>query len=318
MMTGLSRYTGKRLLQLIPVLFGVTLLVYALMYFSPGDPAQKKLTAGGVAVSQEVLDAARENMGISQSFPAQYGRWLLGALRGDLGTSYKDGLPVIQKLGKGLKNTLILSLTSFLVSVVLAIPLGIYAALRKDKMADRMIRLLGFAGNSMPSFLIAVLLMYFFCIKMKTFPVVAHESAAGLFLPIITLALPITGRVLRQVRAEILGELKHPYVWGARARGIREHFIIFGNVLHNVMPAILTVLGLEIGSLMTGSVVVETIFMWPGVGKLMMDSITARDYPVIQGIVIMMAVVYVLVNLAADIGCRILDPRIQGEEEQNG
>lgn len=170
----------------------------------------------------------------------------------------------------------------------------------------------------MPSFLIAVLLMYFFCIKMKTFPVVAHESAAGLFLPIITLALPITGRVLRQVRAEILGELKHPYVWGARARGIREHFIIFGNVLHNVMPAILTVLGLEIGSLMTGSVVVETIFMWPGVGKLMMDSITARDYPVIQGIVIMMAVVYVLVNLAADIGCRILDPRIQGEEEQNG
>ena len=301
---------------MILILFGVTFLVFGLMYISPGDPAQKKLTAGGIAVSEDVLEETREEMGLNRPFLVQYGDWLGKALRGDLGTSFKDGIPVGEKLLKGIKYTAILSVSSFLLAVLVSIPLGIYSAVRQNRFGDYLIRFLSFIGNSLPNFLISVLLMYFFCIKFKIFPIIAEQSLKGLFLPALTLAVPMMSRFIRQIRAEVLEQLHQPYVSGARARGVKERFILFGNVLHNSMIPIVTVLGLSVGSLMAGSVVVETIFIWPGLGKLAMDSITARDYPVVQGFVILMAVIYVLVNLITDLSYHRLDPRVNEEWEE--
>ena len=301
---------------MILILFGVTFLVFGLMYISPGDPAQKKLTAGGIAVSEDVLEETREEMGLNRPFLVQYGDWLGKALRGDLGTSFKDGIPVGEKLLKGIKYTAILSVSSILLAVLVSIPLGIYSAVRQNRFGDYLIRFLSFIGNSLPNFLISVLLMYFFCIKFKIFPIIAEQSLKGLFLPALTLAVPMMSQFIRQIRAEVLEQLHQPYVSGARARGVKERFILFGNVLHNSMIPIVTVLGLSVGSLMAGSVVVETIFMWPGLGKLAMDSITARDYPVVQGFVILMAVIYVLVNLITDLSYHRLDPRVNEEWEE--
>ncbi|QNM08355.1 ABC transporter permease [Wansuia hejianensis] len=312
----MRKYVIKRILQLILILFGVTFLVFGLMYISPGDPAQKKLTAGGIAVSEDVLEETREEMGLNRPFLVQYGDWLGKALRGDLGTSFKDGIPVGEKLLKGIKYTAILSVSSFLLAVLVSIPLGIYSAVRQNRFGDYLIRFLSFIGNSLPNFLISVLLMYFFCIKFKIFPIIAEQSLKGLFLPALTLAVPMMSQFIRQIRAEVLEQLHQPYVSGARARGVKERFILFGNVLHNSMIPIVTVLGLSVGSLMAGSVVVETIFMWPGLGKLAMDSITARDYPVVQGFVILMAVIYVLVNLITDLSYHRLDPRVNEEWEE--
>ncbi|MEA4965035.1 MAG: nickel ABC transporter permease [Oscillospiraceae bacterium] len=311
----MGRTIGKRLLQLIPVLLGLTLLVYGLMYLSPGDPATKKLQAQGVAVSEETLEAAREEMGLNRPFFVQYGDWLLGVLHGDLGTSYRDGLSVSAKLWKGMKNTLVLTLASLLLSVIVSVPLGVMTAIRQNKAGDYIIRFLSFVGNAMPNFLISVLLMYFLCIKIKAFPVIAKGTLQGLFLPTLALSIPMMSRFVRQIRAEVLEELGKPYVAGTRARGVKERYVLYQNVLHNTLSSIITIVGLSVGTLLGGSVVIETIFMWPGIGKLAMDSITARDYPVIQGFVIWMAVIFVGINLLTDLAYCKLDPRVGGLED---
>ncbi len=305
----------KRLVQLIGILLGISFLAFLLLYISPGDPAQKKLTARGVAVTEDVLEQTRKDMGIDRPFLVQYGEWLVKALGGNLGESYSDGLPVAEKLGKGLKNTGLLSGIALAMAVLVSVPLGICGAVRQGGPGDRLICILGMLGNSMPNFLVSVLLMYFFCIRIRAFPVMAGQSAKGLFLPALTLAIPLASQFVRQVRAEVLEQLRQPYVKGAMARGVKGRFILFGNVLHNAMISIGTIFGLSLGSLMAGSVVVENIFLWPGVGKLVMDAITARDYPVVQGFVLVMAVIYTLVNLSTDLASQQLDPRIGREQE---
>ncbi|MBO4383409.1 MAG: ABC transporter permease, partial [Clostridia bacterium] len=190
---------------------------------------------------------------------------------------------------------------------------GILSAVYKGSFWDHLFRLLSFIGNSLPNFLISILLMYFLCIKVNLFPVIASGSVQGLLLPTLALAIPMASRFVRQIRAEVLEEIGHDYVTGLAARGVKSSWILFRNVLRNALSSILTIIGLAIGGLMGGSVVVETIFPWPGVGKLAMDSITARDYPVIQGFVLIMAFVYVLVNLLTDLCHHWLDPRVELE-----
>ena len=280
------------------------------MYISPGDPALKKLNAQGISVSEETLEAAREELGLNEPFLVRYAQWLGSALTGDLGTSYKDGLPVTGKLLHALRYTLILSAGSLAVSLMIALPLAVITAVKRGGILDNTVRFLSFVGNSLPNFLISVLLMYFFCVKTRLLPVIAGESIKGLIMPCLALAIPMCSRFIRQFRAEILGQLGRDYVSGARARGVKSSVILFKNVLHNAMIPILTVIALSVGTLLGGSVVVETIFRWPGLGKLVMDAITARDYPVVQGFVIFTSCVYVLINLAADICYRRLDPRI--------
>ncbi|MCD7765321.1 MAG: ABC transporter permease [Lachnospiraceae bacterium] len=310
----MAKYIGKRLLQMIPVLLGLTFLTFLLLYLSPGDPAEKKLKAQGVAVSDEIVEQVREEMGLNRPFLVQYADWLVSALHGDLGTSYKDERPVAEKLTDGMGNTLILSLASLFLALIVSVPLALYTAVRKNRFSDYLIRFLSFIGNSVPSFLLSVLLIYFFCIRLKWFPVIAKGTVQWLFLPTLALAIPLISRFIRQFRAEFLEQLSQEYVIGARVRGVKEHLILFCNVLHNSMMPILTIVGLSVGTLMGGSVVIETIFMWPGLGKLVMDSITARDYPVIQGFVILMAVLYVGINLVIDICYRVFDPRMRDAE----
>lgn len=306
----LTNYVGKRLLQLIPIILGLTFLVFTLLYIAPGDPAQRKLTAQGVAVSEQVLEQTREEMGLNRPFLVRYGDWLLGVLRGDFGASYKDGMPVLPKLVRCMGNTLVLAVGSLLLALVVSVPLGVLTAARRGEVIDRLIRLLTFVGNAMPNFLVSVLLMYYLCIKVNLFPVIARGTVQGLFLPALALAIPMASRFIRQIRAEVLEELGKPYVAGALARGVAMRTVLVHDVLRNTLSGVLTIVGLSVGTLMGGSVVVETIFRWPGVGQLVMDAISARDFPVIQGFVLFMAVIYVVVNLLTDLSYRALDPRV--------
>lgn len=310
----MTKYIGKRLLSLIPILLGITFLTFLLLYIAPGDPAQKRLTSNsGIAVTQEQIDNMREEMGLNRPFLVQYGSWLGKALTGDLGTSYKDSMPVSSKLAPAFNRTLQLAVTSLLVALLVSIPTGILSAVYQGSFWDHLFRLLSFIGNSLPNFLLSILLMYFFCIQVNLFPVIATGSVQGLFLPTLALALPMASRFVRQIRAEVLEELGKDYVTGLTARGVKSSRVLFRNVLRNAMSSILTIVGISVGTLMGGSVVVETIFSWPGVGKLAMDSITYRDYPVIQGFVLIMALVYVLINLLTDLAHHWLDPRVELE-----
>ena len=307
----MGKYIGKRLLQMIPLLLGITFLVFLLLYIAPGDPAAKRLTSQGMAVTQEAIDHLREPVGRNRPFRVQYGDWLWNTLHLNLGDSYRDGLPVVQKLGNCIGNTVVLAVSSLLLSVLVAVPLGVLSAVRQDSVLDHVVRMLTFVGNSMPNFLISILLMYFLCIKLDLFPVIASGSVQGLAMPTIALAIPMMSRFIRQIRAEVLEEMGKDYVTGMAARGVKNNWILFRNVLHNTLPALITIVGLSIGTLMGGSVVIESIFSWPGLGKLVMDSITARDYPTIQGFVLLIAVIYVVINLLTDISYHLIDHRVE-------
>ena len=309
----MAKYIVKRLIHLIGIMIAVSFLTFLLMYLSPGDAAAKKLNAQGVAVSEEIIEKTRESMGLNRPFLVQYGDWALHALQGDLGESYKDGFPVSGKLVKGLRYTAILALTSMALALVVALPLSILTALKKDTLLDDITRLFSFIGNSLPNFLISVLLMYFLCVRAHLLPLVANESIKGLLMPCLALSIPICGRFIRQFRAEFLEQLGKPYVSGAMLRGVKRRYVL-KNVLHNSSISILTIVGLSIGTLFGGSVVIETIFRWPGLGKLAMDAITNRDYPVIQGFVLFTSTVYVVINLLIDICYSWVDPRLRKME----
>lgn len=307
----MKRYVWGRLLQLIPVLFGVTFLTFALLSLTPGDPAQKKLSAQGIAVTKDVLIETRKEMGLDRPWTLRYVSWLSDLLHGDLGNSYKDGTPVAGKLLKAMKYTGVLAISAFLLALVISLPLGIYCGVKKAGFIDRMIQLFCLAGNAVPGFVLAVLLIYLFCIRLKVFPIIAKGTVQGLFLPTLTLGLPLASRLTRQVRASVLNQIEMEFVDGAKARGVLKSYILMFHVLRNAMISILTVFGLSIGTLLGGSVVIENIFMWPGMGKVAMDSITARDYPVVQGFVLVMALIYVIINLLVDISYHLLDPRLE-------
>lgn len=308
----MAKYIGKRLLRLAGTMLAVSFLTFLLMYLAPGDAAAKKLGAQGIAVSEEVLEATRESMGLNRPFLVQYGDWALRALHGDLGESFKDGFPVAGKLLKGLRNTAILTASSLALALLAALPLSMAAALKKDSVLDDVTRFFSFIGNSLPNFLISVLLMYFLCVRAKLLSVTANESVKGLLMPCLALSIPVCGRFIRQFRAEFLEQLGRPYVSGALTRGVKQRYVL-QSVLHNASVSILTIVGLSVGTLLGGSVVIETIFRWPGMGKLAMDAITNRDYPVIQGFVLFTSTVYVLVNLLVDLCYRWIDPRLRGE-----
>ena len=309
----MGKYILKRLVQLVWILIAVSLLTFLLLYLTPGDAASKKLSAQGVAVSEEVLERAREEMGLNRPFVVQFGDWAWHALRGDLGESYKDAQPVGAKLAAGLRRTLVLALSALALALIVALPLSILTALKRDGVLDYVVRFLSFIGNSLPNFLLSVILMYVFCLRLRLLPVVAEQSLRGLLLPALALAIPLCGRFLRQFRAELLEQLGQPYVAGARARGVKARYVLFSGVLRGAMIPILTIVGLSVGTLLGGSVVIETVFRWPGLGKLAMDAISARDIPVVQGFVLLSAVIYTGVNLLTDLAYHWADPRVRQE-----
>lgn len=305
------RYILKRLLQLVVVLLGVTFLTFMITQATPSDAAEMKYVSMGMIPSTELLEKTREEMGLNDPVLIQYGRWLGNVLHGDLGESSKFGESVWTQMTRKLPMTLKLAGVSLIVVIVFSFPLGILSAVKKNKVADYMIRFLSFFGVSMPNFWLALLLMYIFAVRLGWFKVVSTNSVQGMILPVATLTIPMISSYARQIRAALLEELNANYVIGARARGIPERRIIWGHVLPNAILPIVTLLGLSVGHLLGGAAIIETIFSWQGIGNMVVEAIRVRDYPLIQGYVIWMAIIYVTVNLIVDIAYRLLDPQIR-------
>ena len=308
----MRKYVIRRLLQLIPILIGITFLSFGMMRLAGGDAVTYMYENAGTAVSQEIIDAARAEYGLDKPFLVQYAAWLGGMLTGDMGESYVSHKDVFDTFVSKLPAPMLLTLSSIILTVLIAVPLGILSAVKHNRWVDYVIRFLSFIGNSMPNFFAALVLMYFLSIRLQIFPVITTDNLAlSLVLPTLTLALSMASKYTRQVRATVLEELNKDYVTGARARGVRGSVIIWKSVMKSSMLTIITLLALSIGSLLGGTAIVENIFMWDGVGKLAVDSITMRDYPMIQAYVAWMAMIYVLVNLVTDIIYHFLDPRVR-------
>lgn len=282
------------------------------MMRAAGSDAITELYGDKGAVSQEIIDAKRAELGLDKPFLVQYLAWVGGMMRGDMGVSYISGKDVFQTFISKLPATLLLTALSIAMTVVISIPLGVLTAVRHDKLTDYVLRFFSFVGNSLPNFFVALLLMQIFSIKLRILPVISKGlSIQGAMLPTLTLAIAMSAKYMRQVRAAVLEELNKDYVIGAKARGVRSSVILWKSVLKSSMLTIITLLALSIGSLLGGTAIIESIFMWDGVGKLAVDAITMRDYPMIQAYVVWMAIIYVLVNLITDLLYHALDPRIR-------
>lgn len=313
----MKKYIVRRFLQLIPILIGITLLSFLLMHTAAADAIDVMEANTGGVLSEEAKEQARRELGLDRPLLVQYAVWLQNVLSGDMGKSYVSGEPVYSAFVSKLPATIYLTLTSIFVTVLISVPLGILAAVRQNRFVDYLIRFLSFIGNSLPNFFVSLLLIYFFALKLGWFPVMGNSQGwKSVILPTLTLVLSMASKYTRQVRAAVLEEMDKDYVLGARARGIREKRILYFSVLKASMLTIVTLLTLSVGSLLGGTAIVESIFMWDGVGKMAVDAITMRDYPVIQAYVIWMAVIYVLINLVTDVIYHYLDPRIRlGQED---
>lgn len=308
----MKAYIGHRLLQLIPIVLGITFLSFALMQSVAGDAVDALYDNAAGGASEQIKAEKRAELGLDKPFLVQFANWLKGIVRGDMGISYISGKQVLSTFMAKLPATLLLMVTSILLTVIVSIPLGILAAVKRNRSIDYLIRALSFAGNSMPGFFTSLLLIYVFSLKLGLLPVMGNNAGwKSIVLPTMTLAIAMSSKYIRQVRVTVLEELGKDYVMGARARGVREPVILFASVLKTAMLTIITLLSLSIGSLLGGTAIIETIFMWDGVGKLAVDSILMRDYPMIQAYVIWMALIYVAVNLITDLLYHYLDPRIR-------
>lgn len=306
------KYILKRLVQLIPIVFGITFLSFGMMHLAGGDAVTYMYENAGAVVSQDIIDAQKAEYGLDKPFVVQYGKWLSGMVTGDMGKSYVSKRDVYDTFVGKLPKTIILTVVSLLITLSVSIPLGIFAAVKQNKWLDYLIRFPSFVGNSMPNFFTAMVLIYFLCVKLHLLPVISDSATSkSIILPALTLAVSMAAKYTRQIRATVLEEIGKDYVIGAKARGVRGYIIILKNVMKSSMLTIITLIALSVGSLLGGTTIVESIFMWDGVGKLAVDAITMRDYPIIQAYVAWMAVIYVVVNLVTDIIYHFLDPRVR-------
>ncbi|MBD7911210.1 MULTISPECIES: nickel ABC transporter permease [Clostridium] len=310
----LRKYIIHRLIYVIPVLFGITFLTFALTYLSPGDPAELMLSATGNTPSQELIQQVREGLGLNKPFFVQYLNWLASVFSGDFGISYKYSKPVLDLILGALPATFKLAGLTMLMTVIVALPLGILSALYRNRLLDNVIRGISFLGISLPAPWIAIILMYIFALKFKLLPVMGSTNWTSIILPSASMTILMASRYVRQVRVYILEEISQDYVIGARARGVRDRSVLLRHVLRTTLSPIITQLGLSFGVLLGGAVIIETIFSWPGVGKLAIEAIFTRDYPLIQGYVVWMTIIYMLINMLVDISYYILDPRMRLEK----
>jgi ABC-type dipeptide/oligopeptide/nickel transport system permease component len=304
----LKRFLLRRLVLTVPVLFGVATLVFALVHLVPGDPAQAML---GDSASPEEVASLRTRLGLDRPLHVQYGTFLRGAVRGDLGTSLRTNQTVAAAIAERMPATVELAVAAIGLAVLIAVPLGILAAARAGTSLDRAATTLALIGISVPNFWLGPLLAIVFSVGLGWLPVSGRGTAAHLVLPALTLAAPLGAVLARMTRASVVEELREPYVLAARSRGVSRTRAVLRHALPNSLIPIVTVLGLQFGALLTGAVITETIFAWPGVGRLLIQSITFRDYPLVQGCVLLIAATYVSMNLVTDLIYGVLDPRIR-------
>ncbi len=306
----MTRFLIRRLILTVPVLLGVATLVFSLIHLVPGDPAQAML---GEAAAPEDVAELRHRLGLDRPLYAQYVSFLGGALRGDLGSSLRTNEPVVRSIAERLPATFELAFASMLVAILISVPLGIIAAVRSGSAVDYAATTLALLGISMPNFWLGPLLAIVFSIALGWFPVSGRGTLAHLVLPAITLGAPLAAVLARMTRASLIEELRELYVLAARARGVSKARSVLRHAFRNSLIPVVTVLGLQFGSVLTGAVITETIFAWPGVGRLLVQSISFRDYPLVQGCILLIAVTYVSMNLLVDVVYGLLDPRIRFE-----
>jgi len=304
------RYLVRRLLLTIPVLLGVATLVFALIHLVPGDPAQSML---GEGASQEDVANLRHSLGLDRPLVAQYRSFLGGAIRGDLGSSFRYGTPVTREIRDRLFRTMELALAAMAVAILIALPLGILAAVFRGTAVDYAAMTVALAGISMPNFWLGPLLAILFAVKLGWLPVAGTGSLAPLVLPAVTLGAALAAILARMTRASVLEELRELYVLAARARGLSRARAVLRHAFRNSLIPVVTIIGLQFGAVLTGTIITETIFAWPGVGRLLVQAINFRDYPLVQGCILFISVTYVLMNLVTDLTYGLLDPRIRYE-----
>jgi peptide/nickel transport system permease protein len=303
-----KRYLFQRLLLFLPTLLGAVTLVFALIHMVPGDPVEAMLGETARPVDKETL---RRELGLDQPLSRQYLHFLAGLAQGDLGRSLYRQSAVMELISKRLPATLELSLAALGVAIALAFFLGIIAAARRDSWVDRLSMLFSMLGLAMPNFWLGPLLMILFSIELGWLPVSGRGGPAHLILPALTLGMAMAAILTRMVRSGLLETIHEDYIRTARAKGLSERTVWLKHALRNSLLSVITVIGLQFGSLLAGSIITESIFSWPGLGRLTIEAIQTRDYPLVQGCVLAIAVSYLLVNLMTDLLYRLVDPRIR-------
>ena len=308
-------YLFRRLLTLPPLLVGISLVSFLLLYFAPGDAAEITLLRqnNGVNPSREAVAALRQELGLDAPLPLQYARWLTRSLRGDLGTSYRSGNSISAELARRLPATALLASASLTLAVLVGLPLGLLAAIRPGSWLDVISRLVALVGAAVPSYALALVLMLVFAVRLDWLPATGYGFPANMVLPALALSFGVLAQLMRLTRASMLETLGQDYLRTARAKGLGERVVVCRHALKNALLPVLTVIGTSTGNLLGGAVIIETIFGWPGVGQFVVVGIIQRDYPVVQGFVLYLALVFLSVNLLVDLAYRWVDPRLHFE-----
>ncbi|ABR48223.1 binding-protein-dependent transport systems inner membrane component [Alkaliphilus metalliredigens QYMF] len=301
-------YIAKRLLQAIPVIFLVTVITFSLIHLMPGDPA---IMRAGEGASIEQVEAIREAMGLNEPIHQQYLSWVTGLLQGDLGYSLQDGRPVFSTLIQRLPATLYLVMASFVVSIAIGVPIGILSAVKQNTFIDSFARGFALLGISLPSFWFALMMMLLFSYKLQWLPASGSGTLAHLIMPSLALGMASAGLITRMTRSAMLEVLKQDYIRTARSKGLRAQIVIYKHALKNALLPVVTVIGLQLGYRLGGSVIVETVFAYPGIGRFAYNRLLARDFPMIMGNLFIFAMIFIIVNIITDIIYGFLEPRIR-------
>lgn len=303
------RYLQKRLLLAIPTIVLTSMVVFLMLYLIPGDPASIYL--GENKATPERLAEMRQIMGLDRPLYVQYGDFVAKALRGDLGRSLQTGQPVTKEIRDRLPNTVKLAVAAMVLAIVVGVALGIVSGLNRNSWLDTAAMSIALVGVSVPIFWLALLLIMLFAVRLQWFPATSQPGLKGLVLPAVSLALLSAATLARLVRSSILEVLQQEYLTTARAKGLRNTAVVLRHAIPNALIPVITVMGLQFGSLLSGAVITETVFARPGLGKLVVDSIQSKDFPVVQGVILVLATIYVLINLLVDVSYALIDPRIR-------
>ncbi|MGL5820142.1 MAG: nickel ABC transporter permease [Sarcina sp.] len=303
------RQIYKKIFRLIFVILGVTILTFSLIYFVPGNPAEIILGQAGIEPTKQEVMLLEEKMGLNKPIHIQYTNWIVNVLKGDLGKSYVSRENVIDELVYRFPKTLELTFVAFIIMTVISFSVGIFCALYKNSIFDYSIKIFSFLVMAIPSFWLGFILIYKFSLELKILPVAGSGTVKHIILPAVVLALPMIGKYIRLIRISFLEALEEEYVYSLRAKGIKEQIIVINNVMKNALISIIPSIAISIGGLIGGSVIVENIFAWPGLGSYLVSSIMNRDFPVVQGYVLLMGIMFVIINFIADLLIQLLNPK---------
>ena len=301
-------YLLRRVLSFVPTLLIVSILVFLMLHLIPGDPAQTML---GLTATPEQIQTARAELGLDLPLPVQYVRFLWNALQGDFGRSITSHKPVVQEVGMRLEATVELALVAIVIATSLGVSTGLISGLRRGSWIDVASTMIATLGVSLPVYWLGLMLMLLFAVRLGWLPSAGRESVKHLILPAVTLGVYSTAVISRMTRSSVVEVICEDYIRTARSKGLGQQLVIYRHVLRNALIPVVTVIGLQLGTLLSGAVITESVFAWPGIGKLAVDAIKERDYPIVQAVILLMAVTFLVVNLVVDVLYALIDPRIR-------